>query len=243
MRKLSLLACFALLLLPVQAQKEPSIPLITVSGQAEIMVAPDEVVFNLRVVTVNKDVVQAQAINDEAVKKVLAVARKYQIPPEQTQTSYVSLGEKYSEYDGRAARTFLGYKADKTIAVTLRDLSKTEALLVEFLQSGANRIDSLDFRNTKITEYRAQARVQAVRVALTKASAMAQSVGQSIGKAHSIQEENIAVASRYSNINSNSNVAVLSDGGNSSADSESSIAPGRIAVRARVTVSFELNRN
>ena len=66
--------------LSVSAQVAPERPLITVTGQAEVKVAPDEVVFNLEVETLNKELAAAKTINDESVRRVLALARKYEIP-------------------------------------------------------------------------------------------------------------------------------------------------------------------
>ena len=60
----------------VFAQNTLDRPLITVTGQAEILVVPDEVAFNLRVVTLEKELPAAQVKNDQVVKTLLGLARK-----------------------------------------------------------------------------------------------------------------------------------------------------------------------
>ena len=103
-----------LLSVPSSAQNNAERPLITVSGQAEVNVVPDEVVFNLRVVTLDKDLLKAQAMNDESVKKTLALARSYQIPPERMQTSHIEISKSYSnDDDNRKPSEFLGYQVTR----------------------------------------------------------------------------------------------------------------------------------
>jgi uncharacterized protein YggE len=82
--KKTLLIAIVLLFAPgAFAQEVQDHPLITVSGSGEVLVVPDEVAFNLRVVSLDKDLLKAQAKNDEVVTKLLALARSYQVRPEQ----------------------------------------------------------------------------------------------------------------------------------------------------------------
>ncbi len=174
------------------AQNVPDRPLVTVSGQAEVLVVPDEVVFNLRVTTLEKDLVTAQRRNDEVVKKVLALARSYQVPPELVQTDYISVDERYSSEEAtRKPSVFLGYNVTKKIAIVLRDVSKAERLLSDIFASGITRIESVDFRTTQSRKLRDQARALAIKAAQEKASAFARELGQTIGKAYSITEEGL----------------------------------------------------
>lgn len=220
----------------VFAQNLNDRPLITVSGQAEIMVVPDEAVFNLRAVTVDKDLQNAQLRNDEVVKKVLALARKYQIPATQVQTGRISLEESYSREEEEKPKVFLGYVVRKSIAIILRDVSKAELLLADIFKTGITTIDDVEFRTTEIRKFKDQARAMAIRAAQEKASALAKEIGQSIGKAYSIAEEGA------DNNNANSNSTNFRPSGvlGSYSAEESTIALGQISITARVVVSFEL---
>ena len=72
MKKLGLMVFTSLLLsISALAQDDKTRPLITVSGQAEVLVVPDEVVFSLNAVTRDKDLLVAKARNDEIVRKFL----------------------------------------------------------------------------------------------------------------------------------------------------------------------------
>jgi uncharacterized protein len=235
MRPLLLLAAALFLAIPAMAQDENNRPLITVSGQAEVLVVPDEAVFTMSAVTVDKDLPNAKARNDEVVRRILALARKYDVPANLVQTGHISLDERYSDEElTRKPRVFVGYEVTKRIAIVLRDVSKAEDLLSDIFKSGITRISNVEFRTTQSRKYRDQARAMAIRSAQEKARALALEIGQSIGKAFTITEEGFTAARAAMNNNFSSNV-----GGNDS-NEDNTIALGQISITARVTVSFEL---
>ncbi len=216
-----------------QAQEPPDRPLITVSGQGEVLVVPDEVVFNLSATTVDKDLALAQRKTDEVVRNVIALARKYQVPANQIQTGHISLEERFSDEEAtRRPRVFIGYAVSKSIAIILRDVTKAEDLLGELFRTGITRISGVDFRTTQDRKFRDQARAMAMKSAQEKARAMALEIGQGIGKAFKIAEEGPVTRGM-------SNVAGYI-GNPGFADSPSALALGQISITARVTVSFEL---
>lgn len=224
--------------LSAQAQQgaEPP-PLITVTGQAEIRIAPDEVVFNIEVENVDKDLQAAKRLNDERVGKMLALARSYQVAPENVQTDYISVEMKYSgddeDSDGKKMpRVFLGYAVSKTVVIRLKDISRFETLFSDVLKVGVSRIRNVEFRTTELRKYKDQARAMAIKAAQEKAIALTKEIGQTIGRAYSIREEGYERSSAYSN-----NSMAISE---SSSEEESTFAPGQISVAARVTVSFRL---
>jgi hypothetical protein len=94
--KASALLSLVLWVAPVRAQQQAQPPLITVTGQAEIRVQPDEVVFNLEVSKLDKDLTVAQRQNDESVRQILTLARRYNVPAEDVKTDYVSVEMRFS---------------------------------------------------------------------------------------------------------------------------------------------------
>jgi uncharacterized protein len=235
-KTLVLLALVLISAAGVPAQEAQDRSLVTVSGQAEVLVVPDEVVFNLRVVSLDKDLSKAQAKNDEVVTKLLALARSFQVAPEQIQTDYINLDTRYSDEEAtKKPSVFLGYTVTKKVVIVLRDVAKAEAMLSDIFKSGISHIDSVDFRSTQIRKYKDQARALAMKAAQEKASAMAKEIGQTIGKAHSIEEQS---ENRMFTANASSNIR--GSVGESYSEVESTISLGRISITARVIVSFEL---
>jgi hypothetical protein len=234
--KISLAALVAVASTPsVAAQQEKSEPrLITVSGEAEVNVVPDEVVFDVVVQTFNKDLRQAKAQTDARIGKLLEMTQRYQIAPRDVQTDYVKLEPRYKGDD--SSRLLVGYSVRKDLVFTLRDVSKAEALLSETLESGITRINSIDFRTSQSRKYRDEARSLAIKAAREKATAMTRELGHRIGKAYSIEEEGaVNRASSSANVYSNA-ASVRGD----SSDLEGTLAIGQIVLSARVVIRFEI---
>ena len=67
----------SLSILPVQASEDRR--LITVTGDAEVRVVPDEVVITVGIETSDEDIEKAKQKNDERVQKVLELTDQYGI--------------------------------------------------------------------------------------------------------------------------------------------------------------------
>ena len=239
---LRVLNCAVILLsaaLCARAQQMPEPPLITVTGQSEVRVAPDEVDFTLVVENLDKDLLAAKSKNDETVKQVLALVDQYGIESKDVQTSYISVEPRYTEVDEYrrplAKREFLGYAVTKTILVRLKNISRFEALFTDLLKAGVNNVRDVDFRTSQIRKHKDEARAMAIRAAREKAVALTREIGQTIGKAYSISE---VPDNSYMPANAYANTTRVVEGDLS--ENESTIAPGMITVKARVLVSFRL---
>lgn len=226
------------------AAVEPQARLVTVTGEAEVRVVPDEVVLTLGVETNDKDLKAATDANDRIVAKVLALATKYGIEPQHVQTDYVGIEPRYRSgyYE---ASDFIGYFVHKTMVITLGDLSKFEGLLGDVLSSGVNYVQGIEFRTTELRKNRDQARALAIQAAQEKAVALAGQLGQKVGEPLTIQEEQNNWWSGYNSWwGSRGGGAmtqnVIQEAGGAAQPAEGSLAPGQIAVSARVSVSFEL---
>ena len=223
------------------AQNNIEPPLVTVTGQAEVRVPPDEVVFTLAIENVDKDMLAANRKTDESVKQILAIARKNNVKPEDVQTSQISVQPKYNTDDmsyeerNKVNRILIGYEVSKTIAIRLRDISRFDELLADVLKAGITRLSNLQFRDSQLRKHRDEARRMAIRAAKEKADLLAREIGQTIGPAYSITE----LGSDYSTANVSQNRL---DSFVGTAESESAIAPGSISVTAQVTVRFKLNQ-
>lgn len=241
MKRLILLVSIVLLF-SIQAFAQDNIepPLITVTGQAEVRVPPDEVLFTLAVENVDKDMVVANQRTDESVRQILAIARKHNVKPEDVQTSQISIQPKYNTDDlsyeerNRVKRVLIGYEVSKTVAIRLRDISRFDQLLSDFLKAGIARLNNFEFRDSQLRKHRDEARRMAIRAAQEKAKLLAGEIGQSIGPAYSITETS---GNDYGRSNAMQNAAGAA--GNAS-ESDSAIAPGTISVTAQVIVRFRL---
>jgi uncharacterized protein YggE len=86
--------------------------LISVTGTAEVNVAPDEVVLSLGVESRDKDLALAKAQHDSRVKKLLAEAHDAGVEGKYIQTSMLQMRPDYSE---EKVPRFLAYQVSQTI--------------------------------------------------------------------------------------------------------------------------------
>jgi uncharacterized protein YggE len=206
--------------------------IISVTGTAEVTVAPDEVTLTLGVDSRDKELAVAKKNNDERVKKLLAVAHAAAVDGKNIQTSALTMEPQYS--DERIPK-FLAYEMSQVITITLTDLSKYEDLITSALNAGVNRVIGIHFFVAEPKKYREEARLKAVRAAREKAKAMAAELGQAIGKPWEVTEATDLEAP-YLAVNSFS----ATYGKLSNQQEEPTIAGGEVAIRASVRVSFQL---
>jgi uncharacterized protein YggE len=254
MNKLLLLLALNLVFgLCVLAQDLDKTPLITVTGTAEIMVAPDEVTFSLDFTKIDKDLQVAKRLNDESVAKILELTKRFQVLPQNVKTDSISVEMKYESIrdaktkiydedgDEIGKKIFKGYEVSKTVTIRLTDLSRFEEFFGEVLKTGITEVNSVTFTTSKLRENKDTARDMAMKAAREKATAMAASINQTIGKAVRITEgtvsnQYISGGVLYGNETSN----VRRTNGNFS-ESLATFAPGAIKIEASATVSFLLN--
>lgn len=217
----------------VTAQERPEPPHVTVAGEAELNIAPDEVRFDVTLQYFGRELKAAKTQTDERLKGLIALAKKHGVAESDTQTDYVKVEPRFKGNDD--SKAFLGYWVRKDLVFTLRDVTRAEGLLSEVLDYGVWRINSISFSTSQMRRHRDQARAMAMKAAQEKAAALAAAVGQKIGKAIVIEEE---VPSRGGAPNYLSNAISTDRAG--ATDSEGTLALGLIKVSARVTVKFEL---
>src|SRR3954462_15830904 len=181
------LALPALLLLSTPAFAAEVVPPreISVTGDAEVKVAPDQVILTLAVETNDKDLLVAKSQNDARVKKVLAITQDFKIDAKHVQTDVITIEPRFAENN---RTTLLGYWVRKQIVICLKDVPRFEELLTAVLKAGTNYVPGVEFQNTEMRKYRDQARQMAIRAAKEKATALAGELGQKIGKPLSINE-------------------------------------------------------
>jgi len=229
----SIAVYLALLLLSgvVLAQDKMPPRIVRVVGTGEVKIIPDRAVIELGVQKQDPNAAAAKAATDRAARQILAALRSHGVDEKDMQTTYLSL--RPESYTRKGVRISY-FVAEETLTITMRDLLKMDALLDALVRAGGNRIDSISYETSDLRKYRDQARDLAVKAAREKAAALAQALGQEIGKAYSIDE---IVDFGFSGFTANDS---RSYAGKDKAEGPS-LAPGQKTISASVTVSFDLN--
>ena len=224
------------------AQSPAQPPLITVSGSAEVKVAPNEVYLRVGVETRHQNLADAKQQNDERVSKALAFLKASEVPGKDVQTDFVNIEPTY---DNDISRTRpVTYVVRKSIEVKLTKVDAFEAVLSGLLTNGVNVVHGIEFRTSELRKHRDTARAMAVRAAREKADALAAELGVKRGKVYSLNANDWGGwwspsgsywGGRYGGGMAQNVVQNL--GGPSEAE-DRTLAIGQISVSASVNVSF-----
>lgn len=226
------------LLLSIITMNAQSVPqdtrrTITVRGEAEIRVVPDEVRYDFTVETTGKRVAVAEAENKRRYEAFLKFVDSMGIERRMVQTSQASIYPRYA-YDDKGTQRFDTYVSTRTLTITLRDFTKIPRLLDGAVDAGITGASQGAYTTTKLREHRDDARLQAVRASREKASAMATELGMRVGTPLTVVEETYE---SYYPRPMNQNV-MMRDGDMSAATAE--VVPGELAVSAAVVITFDL---
>jgi uncharacterized protein YggE len=218
---------------PLLAQDSCSHPrIISVTGNAEVKAAPDEVSLTLGVDSHDRDLAVAKVDNDKRIGKLLKLAHAAGVDPKNIQTSALSMGPEYSD---EKLPKLLGFQVSQTVTITLTDISKYEDLMTNSLKAGVNRVDGINFFIAETKKYREDARLKAVQAAREKAVAIAGQLGQTVGKPWEITEgTDIDANDTTANVSSSIHYKLAMP------QQEPTVAGGEIIIRAFVRVSFQL---
>jgi uncharacterized protein YggE len=219
---------------------------ISVTGQAEVKVTPSLVNLVFGVETLNKALPVAKEENDKRVQAVVQATQALGVAAKDIQTDYIHVEPRYDDLS--TGTVLRHYTVQKTIAVTLNDVSKFERCLSGALQAGATHIIGVEFLTTELRKYRDEARARAIQAAREKAVALAGELNARVGKVITIQEygaggpwhsyNNAWSGVRYGGSGMNQ---VSVQGAATSGDLlGQAIALGQIGITASVSVSFEL---
>ncbi|HVP45664.1 MAG TPA: SIMPL domain-containing protein [Bryobacteraceae bacterium] len=212
---------------------------VSVTGDAEIKVIPNQVVLSLGVETRDRSLAVARVQNDSLVRSVLDAIARFQVDPTDVQTDFIQVNIRYQS----SAETVVDhYVVEKSIAVTLKDVSKFEPLLTAVLEAGANHIYNVEFVTTELRKYRDQARALAAKAAIEKANDLAAAAGlKVVGKPMNVSSYSYGGGSWYGRLhtmgaNVTQNVYQTGDRG----AAEGTIALGKISVTASVSMNFRI---
>ncbi len=210
------------------SQEQKQIPMINVSGEGKVKVAPDQALISISIETKGTKAEDVKRENDKKMDAVLKFIKKSNIPKEDFQTQRVSLNPNY-DYEKKKHN----YIATQSIQILLKYLSKYDELMEGLVDEGINRIDNVEFKSSKLKELQSDARKLAIKEAKAKAEDFVSVLGQKVGKAILISDNSqiyIPQPRMYAMKSMSMDESVARE----------TLAIGEIEITANVSVSFIL---
>ncbi|WP_045736738.1 SIMPL domain-containing protein [Xanthomonas sp. MUS 060] len=202
MRTLLLRSLLLALSLPlgctITANAQPATPgyavpadgtLLNITSQAEAKHAPDMATLSAGVVSQAADSGTAMHQNAAQMTKVLAAIHAAGIPDKDVQTSGVSLNPQYKYAENRAPQ-IIGYQANNSVHLKVRDIAKLGKVLDALAAQGANQLNGPSFEIDNPEPLYDQARGDALKKAQARAQNYAKTLGLRVRRIVSISESN-----------------------------------------------------
>ncbi|MEL2242778.1 oxidative stress defense protein [Leclercia adecarboxylata] len=169
----------------VQASELPDSPHIVTSGTASVDAAPDIATLAIEVNVAAKDAATAKKQADDRVAQYLSFLEQNAVGKKDINSANLRTQPDYDYKDGKSI--LKGYRAVRTVEVTVRQLDKLNSLLDGALKAGLNEIRSVSLGVAQPEKYKDEARKAAIDDAVRQAQQLAAGFNSKLGPVYSVR--------------------------------------------------------
>lgn len=185
LKVLALAATLGLTTMAAQASELPDGPHIVTSGTASVAAVPDIATLAIEVNVSAKDAASAKKPADDRVAQYLSFLEKSGIAKKDINSANLRTQPDYDYQNGKSI--LKGYRAVRTVEVTLRQLDKLNGLLDGALKAGLNEIRSVSLGVAQPDAYKDKARKAAIDDAVHQAQELAAGFHSKLGPVYSVR--------------------------------------------------------
>jgi len=155
--------------------------LISVSGEAQLQVKPDQAIINIGIENTAADAQTAQRENSLKMNAIITAIYSSGISKDDVQTSNFNLSPIY-EWQGEKTQkqVLVGYRCNNTVTVKVKDLAKVGSVIDAATTAGATNVYGITFGLQNPDAYRPVLLASAVNDAKAKADIMAKAAGYTV---------------------------------------------------------------
>ncbi|HJB07424.1 MAG TPA: SIMPL domain-containing protein [Candidatus Enterocloster faecavium] len=221
----------------LQIQGEESQDQIVVTGQDKVTAVPDmaEMVFAVR--TQASTAQECQQKNGEDLNAAIEVLKGLGIEESSMQTSSYGMDPIYDW--NSSTQEITGYEMRTSLTVSDVPIGQAGEVISQAVAAGVNSLDSVSYFCSSYDENYQEALTRAVEMARTKAQALAEAGGRTLGNVVNIEEYGYNPSQRYASGGSR-NLAVAETAAAGSSAADMGVMPGEVDVEAQVTVTFSM---
>lgn len=221
---------------PVTAQDTEEQPMRTlaVTGIGEASGSPDMAIVQLGVELRNPDLSAAFDQVNQTVQAIIAALSEIGIDENNIQTTNLSIFQEtppFPQMDAQQA-TESAYIVSNIVQVRIVDISQVSSVIETGLEAGANRVYGLSFALQEPTQLSIEAMRNAVADANTRAEALAQEMGVTLGDPIRMNWTSQGFPGPFQE----ARMAGLGGGG------DAVIREGQLSVTAQVDVVYEISQ-
>jgi uncharacterized protein YggE len=152
---------------------------LSVSGIAFTKVKPDRVVISIGVETTNKTAKASLGANSELMNKIISSLRNLGVKENETSTSSFTISPNYNYTESGTILNITGFTVTNSIHIDSSTLANISSWIDAAVASGANSINSIDFRisNNKLEDTKNMLIKDAIANAREKANIVSSELG------------------------------------------------------------------
>ncbi|WP_269618535.1 SIMPL domain-containing protein [Zhongshania sp. BJYM1] len=184
-RRIAFVLC-ALLPMFAAAATLPDAPHVVVAAHGEVEALPDIARLQLQISETRNTAVDAKNRVDERTARVLTAMREQGIPESDIRASQIRVYPDYEWQDGK--RLLRGQRVERSVDVTLTDLSRYGALLDGLVQAGITELGNVSFDLSNRDALMAQAVQAAIADANAQAATLAAGFGRKVAGVYHIDQ-------------------------------------------------------
>ncbi len=201
---------------------------ITVTGTGSAESAPDMATLSVGVELSGEDILSIYGDVNTAIANVTAALEELGIADEDMRTAGLDVFVSPTYFEGPARNET---RISNRINITIRDLSQIENVIDTAISNGANTVFGLQFGISDADALEAEARVNALDDARSRAEALASNLGVELGSVVTVIEGNNGGG--FFGVGNNA-MMDMSGGG-------AVIEPGRISVSLSVQITYRFD--
>lgn len=176
---MALAALVSLGAVSVQANELPNGPHIVTSGTASVDAVPDVATLAIEVNVAAKDAASAKKQADDRVAQYLSFLEQNGVAKKDISSANLRTQPDYDYQNGKSI--LKGYRAVRSVEVTVRQLDKLNSLLDGALKAGLNEIRSVSLGVAQPEKYKDEARKAAIDDAMHQAQQLAAGFKSKLG--------------------------------------------------------------
>lgn len=223
----------------LQAQRlelPAQVPMLSVNGNGEVAVEPDEATVRLGITRQSPSAREAQEQANEVAQEIFNAITALGVAKDQIQTSTLTLYPVYAPHRPERAEEprIVAYRASNVISVRLEKLTLVGPVIDAGLQAGANQLEGVQFGLKNDLEARKQALTSAVAEARQKAETMAGALNLRLVQVMEVTEGGVSIVRPMFAQREVAMAAVARD-------VATPVSPGQVRIHANVTIRYRID--
>ncbi|WP_177505744.1 SIMPL domain-containing protein [Anaerosinus sp.] len=205
---------------------------ITVEGNSEMSIAPNQATIQIGITTSANDAGEAETKNNQIANQIQKALEYIGTNKKEIKTTQYNFYPIYNNQENNH-HEIIAYTVSNTLSITSSDLSKVGTIIDVGVKNGATNINSINFTVKDNDNIKNTALVAAIENAKAKADIIAKTINKKIVNVVAVKENSV-----YFQPSTISRYALMK---NESSDSTApSINPDNIKVNANVEIIFEI---